>query len=408
MDFQQNIVAEAEKLATQLLLTLPETMVYHNLNHTREVVKAATKIGMHYSLSAEDMEVLLVAAWMHDTGFVKQYENHEDESEKFAGELMSRFHYPPERALLVKSAIQSTRNRKTPQNMIESVLHDADFSHLAKKSYADRSILLKTELERVKGKPIPLKEWYSENLKFLSTHKYYTDYGKTIFEPKAVQNILIQKKLLKKASNLQDGALGRDMSLDPDQLKELKKKLRKVEGRPERGIETMFRLTSSNHIQLSSIADSKANILISVNAIIISIMMSGFLKALDTNPHLLIPTYMILAINVITIVFSILALRPNITTGKFTRKDIEDKNTNLLFFGNFHDMERDDYKWGMTQMMSNSEYLYSSLIDDIYFLGKVLGKKYRFLRISYNIFMYGIILAVMAYIIATYFYLLNL
>ena len=136
--------------------------------------------------------------------------------------------------------------------------------------------------------------------------------------------------------------------------------------------------------------------------------MSGFLKALDTNPHLLIPTYMILAINVITIVFSILALRPNITTGKFTRKDIEDKNTNLLFFGNFHDMERDDYKWGMTQLMSNSEYLYSSLIDDIYFLGKVLGKKYRFLRISYNIFMYGIIIAVLAYVIATYFYLLAL
>jgi predicted metal-dependent HD superfamily phosphohydrolase len=408
MDFQQNIVAEAEKFATQLLLSLPETMVYHNLNHTREVVKAATKIGLHHNLKAEEMEVLLIAAWMHDTGFVKHYDNHEDVSEKFADELMEKFDYPKDRAILVKAAIQSTRNSHAPQNMIESVLHDADFSHLARKSYADRSILLKTELERVTGKAIPWREWYSDNLKFLSTHQFFTDYGKTIFEPKALENIIDQKKLLKKVSNFQDGALGRDMSMDPERLKELKKKLRKVEGRPERGIETMFRLTSSNHIQLSSIADSKANILISVNAIIISIMMSGFLKALDTNPHLLIPTYMILTINVITIVFSVLALRPNITTGKFTRKDIEDKNTNLLFFGNFHDMERDDYKWGMTQMMSNSEYLYSSLIDDIYFLGRVLGKKYRFLRIAYNIFMYGIITAVLAYVIATYFYLVKL
>ncbi|MCK5279059.1 MAG: hypothetical protein KAK04_10980, partial [Cyclobacteriaceae bacterium] len=64
-----------------------------------------------------------------------------------------------------------------------------------------------------------------------------------------------------------------------------------------------------------------------------------------------------------------------------------------------------DYKWGMLEMMSDANYLYSSLIDDIYFLGKVLGKKYRFLRLSYNIFMYGIIVAVIAYVVANISYI---
>jgi hypothetical protein len=70
----------------------------------------------------------------------------------------------------------------------------------------------------------------------------------------------------------------------------------------------MFRLTSRNHLQLSAMADSKANILISVNSIIISIIIGGLLKSLDKNDYLIYPTYLILAINVITIVFAIIAL----------------------------------------------------------------------------------------------------
>ena len=184
--------------------------------------------------------------------------------------------------------------------------------------------------------------------------------------------------------------------------------MKKVEGRPDRGIETMFRLTSRNHLQLSAMADSKANILISVNAIIISVLIGGIIKTLDNHPHLIVPTYLLLGINVITIIFSILATRPNITKGKFTTRDIEKRKTNLLFFGNFHKMTQQDYKWGMVEMMNDSNFLYSSLIDDIYFLGKVLGKKYHFLRIAYNIFMVGIIFAVISYVLSNWYYLSGL
>jgi hypothetical protein len=266
-------------------------------------------------------------------------------------------------------------------------------------------LLLKTEREHHLGKKIPDSAWYDENLLFLKNHQFYTEYGKTVLRPKVERNINAQQKMIKKLGKLQDEIIGKDLNLDPARFKELKKKLKKVEGRPDRGIETMFRLTSRNHLQLSAIADSKANILISVNAIIISIIISGLIKALDNHPHLVIPTFMILAINVITIVFSIIALRPNVSKGKFTRKDIEEKNTNLLFFGNFHGMDRADYKWGMMEMLNDSNYLYSSLIDDIYFLGKVLGKKYKYLRLSYNIFMYGIIVAVVAFVITNLIYL---
>ncbi|HEU4554322.1 MAG TPA: Pycsar system effector family protein, partial [Chitinophaga sp.] len=174
--------------------------------------------------------------------------------------------------------------------------------------------------------------------------------------------------------------------------------------RPERGIETMFRMTSTNHIRLSSMADSKAHIMISTNSIIISILLSVLLRKLEDNPNLIIPSFILLATSVVTIIYSVLATRPNVTQGRFTREDIEKKKTNLLFFGNFHGMGLEEYRWGMQQMMQDADFLYGSMIQDIYHLGVVLGQKYRLLRIAYNIFMFGLIISVAAFIIAVTFF----
>ena len=147
-------------------------------------------------------------------------------------------------------------------------------------------------------------------------------------------------------------------------------------------------------------ADSKANILISVNAIVLSVIIGSLIDNLLTDPNLQIPVMMIVTVCVLAIVFGILATRPNVTSGTFTKEDIANKKTNLLFFGNFHKMGLPDYDWAMTELLSDKNYLYSSMIKDTYFLGIVLAKKYRYLRIAYNIFMYGLILAIIAFVVA--------
>jgi hypothetical protein len=121
---------------------------------------------------------------------------------------------------------------------------------------------------------------------------------------------------------------------------------------------------------------------------------------LEENPNLVVPTVMLVSVCLATMVFSILASRPNVSSGKFTKEDIRNKKTNLLFFGNFHAMDFDDYYWGMNEMMKDAEYLYGTMIKDVYYLGKVLGKKYRYLRIAYSIFMYGFVVAILAFGIA--------
>jgi len=185
------------------------------------------------------------------------------------------------------------------------------------------------------------------------------------------------------------------------ELNKLREKLKKSKkSKPERGIETMFRTTSHNHILLSEMADNKANILITINSIILSIVVSVLIRKLEENPRLLIPTLLLVAVCLATTVFAILSTRPIVNQGTFTREDIHTKRTNLLFFGNFFGMRIEDYEWGMKEMMKDSEYLYGSLIKDIYYLGKVLGRKYKYLRIAYNVFMYGFVLAILSFLIA--------
>ncbi|MES1218675.1 MAG: Pycsar system effector family protein, partial [Bacteroidota bacterium] len=183
---------------------------------------------------------------------------------------------------------------------------------------------------------------------------------------------------------------------DKEQKEALLEKKRR-EQQTERGISTVFRIMASNHANLSHMADNKAHIMISVNSIILSVVISLLIRHLDEHQNLVIPTITLVGFCVAATIFAVLATRPNVSQGTFTKDDIHHKKTNLLFFGNFHSMQLEEYDWAMKEMMSDKDYLYGSMIKDIYYLGVVLAKKYKYLRISYNIFMFGLIIAMFSF-----------
>ena len=95
-----------------------------------------------------------------------------------------------------------------------------------------------------------------------------------------------------------------------------------------------------------------------------------------------------------------MSTRPNVTSGEFTREQVKKKQVNILFFGNFHKMPYDQYQWAINEIINDKEYIYEALTKDLYLLGIVLNKKYMLLRKTYTIFMTGIIVSVVSYIIA--------
>ena len=159
----------------------------------------------------------------------------------------------------------------------------------------------------------------------------------------------------------------------------------------------MFRNTIRTHVEFSGLADHKANIMISINTLILTAIVAVMVRKLDTNPHLIIPTAILGTVSLITLILAVMVTRPKITSGTFTHEDIKEKRANLLFFGNFFKMDLKEFEWGMNEMMNDKDYLYGSMTKDFYYLGQVLGQKYRYLRICYNIFMYGIIISVLAF-----------
>ncbi len=390
------LIDQAKSLAEEVFKDpVFEKYFFHNLRHTEDVVSAVKDIGMRSELNADEMELALVAAWLHDLGYKYGAENHEESSARHAEEFMDRLSIPPKKIKAISSAILSTRLPQQPRTLIERVLCDADLFHLSNQTFEAKSELLRKEWKATGFREMTDQEWIQHNIDFMAEHKYHTPYGQTLLAEGKKKNIKRLKKTLepdiskKKYRKLQDEVVKLETKLE--KMKVLK---------PDRGIETMFRLTSHNHILLSQMVDSKASILITINSIILSLVVSVLIRKLEENVYLLYPTVMLISVCLATMVFSILASRPNISSGKFTREDIKNKKTNLLFFGNFHAMKLEDYEWGMKEMMKDAEYLYGSLTKDIYFLGKVLGKKYHYLRIAYSIFMYGFVLAILSFIVA--------
>ncbi|HMV09739.1 MAG TPA: DUF5706 domain-containing protein [Cyclobacteriaceae bacterium] len=395
---ETELIRKSRAYAEDVLRKLPETFTYHNLKHTTAVADAAEEIGKQSSLSNDDLENVIIAAWLHDIGYEKDREHHEERSAKTATALLEGWGASAEKVKKVQNLIAATRMPQNPQNLAEQVLCDADLYHLSKKDIFECAQQIRSEIETFKNIRFESdKEWNEYNLKFLKNHSYFTLYGRQVLEERKKKNI---KKLKKMLNPKVDESYVKDLEKELGKLqKKLDKKLN-----PDRGIETMFRVTSENHITLSGMADTKSNIMISINSIILSVVISVLFRKLEEFPNLLIPTLMLVATCLITIVFAILATRPNISSGKFTREDIKEKRTNLLFFGNFHGMELNNYDWGMREMMKDADYLYGSLIKDIYFNGRVLARKYKLLRWSYSIFMFGFVASIIGFTIALLMY----
>ena len=367
---------------------------YHNFTHTAEVVKITEEISNALAVKDEEKEMLLIAAWFHDIGYTERCKGHEEVGIRMVTGFLKENGYPKEKIDIVSSLINATKMPRNPQNLLEEIICDADLYHLGTNQFYAKGELFREELEKQNGGKINEKDWLETNLDFFKQHKFYTTYAKDKFETQKNINYIKIKKKLKEVKK--EMAEENDTSVS----KQEKKKKKELDKGAGRSIETMFRNTVRTHVDFSSMADTKANIMISVNTLILTIIVSIMIRKLDTNPHLIIPTALLTLTSLVTLVYAILVTRPKVTSGIFTAEDVNQKKVNLLFFGNFHKMPLKDFNWGMKEMIKDKDFLYDNMISDFYYLGQVLGQKYQKLRICYTIFMYGVIISVVAFAIA--------
>lgn len=373
---QTQLVQQTENYVKKTLKKgLTASHRYHSLEHTLGVRDAAQTIGRNYRLTDEELEILEIAALFHDTGFTKIYNGHEDVSKEIATSFLEAEQYPAEKIAQVQGLIEVTKLGVEPKTLIEKVLKDADFNNYDA-SYEEKSEALRHEWEVFGNTKMNDENWRENNIKFWESHIFYTGEGQALFgEPKRK----MLKKLRKKAEAKPevddlDFAIGNSKSA-----------------------QMMFKTTLRNQIDLTNIADNKANIMLSINSLLITFGMPLLVSNLDSHPMLIYPGAVLLLTCVLSIIYATTATRPVKMSGETDIGKLETGTSNLFFFGNFYKMSRADYRTGLQKVVKNEGILTNSIVNDLYFLGRTLGNKYHRLRITYFIFMIGMVMTVITF-----------
>lgn len=380
-------------------------LFYHNYPRAKQVVNVAKKMAAYYQLDQRSAFIIYTACWFHATGYLTgNFDDPEIKSAELAGDFLKNAKVPEEDMEEIKKSILVSYNPPTAETLSEKIVCDSLQFYWGTYRFKKNANLLRKEFEAIKNIKADVNDWRARNISMLEDLHYYTDYCKLLLnntKDEHLQNLKNKQKedIIQRATDPAVMDNVEEKQPEADNLSE-EIKIAHPASRPIRGIETMFRISSSNSQKISMMADSKAHIMISVNSIIISVVLGLIVGKLDENKPLLIPTIILLIVNVTTISYAVLATRPKVNKGTFTPQQVEDKTVNLLFYGSFYKMGFKEYDYGMRQMMNDSEFLYGSLIKDIYWQGRVLGRKYRLLHISYNVFMYGIAFSVIAYTVA--------
>lgn len=381
LKINSDLLKEIENYSSDLILKeSPEFLIYHTLEHTKQVVRNAEFIGKKEKLNEEEMNILLASAWFHDIGYTKKYEGHEAESVALAEQFLKRKEVDKGIRDRVSETILATIFPYKPKTKLSEVLCDADMMHLGAENYFETAEKLRKEWANRGLKKLKKLEFEEESVLLFKKHAYFTKYGRNELSINKKKNLNLLEESIEKRQQKKEKTTSNALKYS-------------------RGVDSMFKLTARNQINLSSIADNKSNILISLNGIIISFGIAALASKFKEEPALIIPTVIFILFSLTTIILSILSTRPNISSGKFSREEVKQKKINLLFFGSFYNMKLEEYEWAVKEMIDDDVNLYSTMTKDQYFLGKVLAKKYKLLRWAYNVFMVGIVVSVIAFLI---------
>lgn len=397
MNYQELLKKTEEQVTDFYAAHANSAFLYHNLEQVKETVDKAGIICAYYNTDERMKTTILAAIWFHDSGFLLQRENYEQKSAELAKEFLKRIGAEGNDIAEIQACILAATSQ-TPQTVASQIVSDALTYSFGINEFKEKNKLLRKETELLTGNNISGSQWRESVINILQKHQYHTSYCRSLLQDTKTANLADLSVKQEKKMQKQVKPIPEDTLLNSKEI------FAKAKKQPAKGVDSMFRIAAANNVRISSMADNKAHIMITVNSIIISLVLGFIVRNVQDAPHYILPAVILLTMSVGTVIFAVMATRPKLAKGIFTQKQVEEKSVNLMFFGSYYQMEYDDYKDGMHQMMHDPDFLYNSLTKDVFWQGKVLGRKYRLLRISYGIFMYGLIVAVLSFIFVYLYY----
>lgn len=191
------IIKNVAEYCTDLLTNSKcNQLPFHNLQHTIEIVQNVKYLCAAMDINEQETDMLIIAAWFHDTGFSVTYKGHEEESKLIATAFLKTQEVNIDFIDKVCNCIDATKMPQCPTSKLAKILCDADLFHISNSHFFYRKLLLRKEWELFCDYKVSDLEWHKLNLDFLKKHHFRTTYGKDTLTSGKQENILKVERIL--------------------------------------------------------------------------------------------------------------------------------------------------------------------------------------------------------------------
>ena len=270
-------------------------LVYRGYKRSRELVDHCKKIAKGSKLNGEAGQILLLSAWFHDAGFAVAKDGARTKSIEIARAFLARHEKPESVAEAVAACIEGiAADWDGPDGLASAVLHDGLLAPLGSKNYLAQAELLRLEEEQRTGKTWSDVEWTRNQIDYLRNNNYRTRWAQLEYEGRKAKTL---------------ARLHRRLRRHEEEASEQKAEEAKITKNAGRTVEGLFGDLTRNQLRVLSIADRRTGTMIHVNAIMISLVVALVLRKIEEHRNLILPTIVLLCVNVAVVVMSIVSMR---------------------------------------------------------------------------------------------------
>ena len=371
----------------------PEITISFSYQFISRVSAEAKHIAKSVSLKDMDYQNALVAAWFRYAGANDMVTERTEAMIRLINDYFIEVDYPEKERAVVEEAINKSIETKYAETKVEEVVSDAVNSQLSFPNLMQSIIFLKEEVSRISGVEKTEMVFLRHFLGLFIKTRYYTSYANENYSSGREKNFQTLEKRIRKLVDMEKATRHSNEKANHNSMLTNKE------------TEDLFKIAFRNYNQLISVADSKASLLINVNSIIISVMLAFVVSKIEKNMYLLWPSTLLLSVAMVTILLSILASKPQKNSLIGDRKS---KSYQRFFFGSFDLIDPtfrfanwEEYYTQLNELFNgDKENVYMEIYKESYNVRKVLSRKFNYLSKAYVVFILGLLLSVIAFIIA--------
>ena len=373
-----------------------ESFLFHNYSFIIQAQDALKEISKNESIPKEQLEIPRLVIAFKEVGIV----NSDDPSlnnQAIIDNFFEEVGFSSEQTEQFNQLMDFVRGNRVPKNRIEILLRDSLNIYLAYPDTLEKLNLLRLERELLYHQTYDDLQWLEICKRYFITHDFLTSYAKQKYGGQRYKNFVeLDRLLYKMRMDKQKQAKSNVLESTEDHLS-------------FKEAEDLFKIAFRNYVDLVSVADRKAGLMLNVNSIIVSVVIAFTLRRMDTHPLFLIPTITILVAALATIYFAILASKPQ----EKTQHDPELHEGGVFFFGSFDRIDNDfikikwdQYKNSLQNLVNgNRGQVIDQITQETFIVRKILAQKFRYISIAYKIFQFGLILTIIGFVA---FYLLSI